>query len=43
MLTVEQLGNLTGKKVMVRVDFNVPLNGKEIRDDNRIVSALTTI
>ncbi len=43
MLTIENLKNLEGKKVMVRVDFNVPLNGTAIRDDNRIVSALPTI
>ena len=43
MHTIDELHDLSGKKVMVRVDFNVPLNGKEIRDDNRIVSALPTI
>ena len=43
MHTIKDLGNLSGKKVMVRVDFNVPLKGTEIRDDNRVVSALPTI
>lgn len=43
MHTIEELKDLSGKKVMVRVDFNVPLKGSEIRDDNRVVSALPTI
>jgi len=43
MNTIESLKGLKGKKVMVRVDFNVPLNGKEVRDNNRIVAALPTI
>ena len=43
MLTVEDLKNLQGKKVYVRVDFNVPQKDGVIRDNNRIVAALPTI
>ncbi len=43
MLTVEDLKNLNGKKVLVRVDFNVPHKGEQISDDNRITAAIPTI
>ena len=35
--------DVNGKTVLIRVDFNVPMKGSEITDDNRIVQALPTI
>ena len=35
--------DLKGKKVVMRVDFNVPLDGSTITDDNRIIQALPSI
>lgn len=44
MESIEKLGDLTGKTVLVRCDLNVPLNEKgEITDDRRIRGAMPTL
>ena len=41
--TLEDLGDLNGRRVLLRADFNVPLDGDRIVDDLRIRAALPTI
>jgi phosphoglycerate kinase len=41
--TIDDLGDLRGKRVLVRSDLNVPLDGGTITDDGRIRASVPTI
>jgi phosphoglycerate kinase len=41
--TLDSLGELAGKRVVVRCDLNVPLEGGRITDDGRIRASLPTL
>jgi phosphoglycerate kinase len=41
--SIQKVKNLAGKKVLVRVDFNVPVKAGKVVDDYKIVKSLATI
>lgn len=43
MKTIEDLGELAGRRVLVRSDLNVPIDGEKIGDDGRIRASLPTL
>lgn len=43
MKSIKEIKNLNGKRVIVRVDFNVPIVGGKVLDDFRIKKSLATI
>ena len=43
MKSIDDLGDLRGKRVIIRCDLNVPLDGDKITDDGRIRASVPTL
>ncbi len=43
MLTLDSLDSVSGKRVLVRSDLNVPLDGERITDDGRVRASVPTL
>ncbi len=43
MRSIKELKNIKGKRVIVRVDFNVPMTGSKVENDFKIRKAIPTI
>ncbi len=43
MPTIKELPAITGKKILVRTDFNVPLSNGQVTDTTRITRACATL
>jgi len=43
MRSIKQIKNIKGKKILLRVDFNVPIKNGIVKDKFRIIKALLTI
>lgn len=41
--TLDDIGDVTGKRVLVREDLNVPMDGAKVTDDTRLRAAVPTV
>src|ERR1700676_5542090 len=41
--TLDDIGDVTGKRVLVREDLNVPMDGARVTDDTRLRAAAPTV